>query len=263
VRPVSTVAAMTSPEVEPVGPVGIMIFKGSTFSIHDFKISIGDDGEVTSTMRPMIAWEIWPLWLRVAIDHEAAARAARQRLTHADGQEHDQLRPQLIEEETRAGMVTISAVAFALEAIALSAARHADLVAGIGRNASTSRRIAEVIKQCFVVPPAAWNDWRDALIKIFEFRNEATHHDAKSHDPIAHPAVRAGVPRPAVVYRLENATNAVHVALWTAVTVLKEPRPRLGKAFREKVAAWGHFADELREHSDDLRTASIEPVDTN
>lgn len=243
---------MASAEAEPVGPTGVMVFKGSTFSIVDFKISIGEDGELTSAMRPMIAWEIWPLWLRVAIDHHDTAAAARNRLVGADGQENDQLRSQLIEEETRAGMVTISAVAFSLEAIALSAARHADLVAGIGRNASSSRRTAEVIKQCFVVPPAKFSDWRDAVIKIFQFRNEAVHHDAQSHDPLPHPGVRAGVPRPAVVYRLENAIIAVDVGLWTAVTVLKEPRPRLGRQFRDKVAAWGQFADELREYRDGL-----------
>ena len=137
---------MVNAQADPVGPEGVMIFQGSTFSILDFKISIGEDDEVTSTMRPMIAWDIWPLWLRVAVDHQVAAAAARRRLANADGRENDQLRSQLIQEETQAGMVTISAVAFALEAIALSAARHAELVPGIGRNASSSRRVAEVIK---------------------------------------------------------------------------------------------------------------------
>jgi hypothetical protein len=155
---------MASAEAEPVGPTGAMVFKGSTFSIVDFKISIGEDGELTSAMRPMIAWDIWPLWLRVAIDHHDTAAAARNRLV-GHGQENDQLRSQLIEEETRAGMVTISAVAFSLEAIALSAARHADLVAGIGRNASSSRRTAEVIKQCFVVPPPKFRRCRPARVR--------------------------------------------------------------------------------------------------
>src|ERR1700741_560621 len=125
-----------------------MIFRGPTFAIQDFRISIDASGEMTSSMRPQIAWEMWPLWLCVAIDHEAAAKIARERLATTDHENGDQQRPALIEEETRAGMVAISAVAFTIEAMALSAATHAGLRPGVGRRVGAARRVAETLKQC-------------------------------------------------------------------------------------------------------------------
>jgi hypothetical protein len=207
-------------------------------------------------MRPQVAWELWPLWLRVAIDHEAAAADARQRLATAKGSEMDQLRAELIEEETRAGMVAISAVAFALEAMARSAAAHAELPHGIGRHASAARRIAEVLKQCFAVPPDRFLAWREVLVMIFASRNDAVHPDAGLRDPLPHPAVRAAVPRPAHVYRLENVTSAVEVGLWTATTATAVPRPRLGKPFRERTAGWRNFGEDLRGHREKARERS-------
>lgn len=230
----------------PVGPPGVLVFKGSTFAITDFTISVSDSGELTSTMRPQIGWEIWPLWLRVAIDHERAATAARGELSLTDGEENTERRTACIEAETRAGMVTISAAAFTVEAIALSAATHAGLPRGIGRNASAARRSAETIKQCFAIPNDQFGRWRTALIQVFRARNEAVHPDAGLRDPMPHPGLRAGVPRPAHVYRLENATAATEVALSTAIMAAANPRERLGGAFKDRVAAWAESADTLR-----------------
>lgn len=242
---------------EPVGPPGVLIFRGSTFAIRDFHISIDASGEMTSSMRPQIAWEIWPLWLRVAIDHEAAAKVAREQLATADGPDDDQRRASLVEEETRAGMVTVSAAAFTVEAMALSAATHAGLPPGIGRRASAARRVAETLKQCFAIPPSRFAAWRDSLVMIFSARNEAVHPDAGLRDPMPHPGIRAGVPRPAHVYRLENATATVDVVLWTALTACVKPRPRLGKAFRERVAGWTQSADDLRAHRTSIAKTAL------
>jgi hypothetical protein len=124
---------------EPVGPPGVMVFAGSTLAIPEWEISIGPDGELTSNMGPLqVAWELWPLWLRVAIDHEGAAAKARGHLLTAGGEHDDPRRAGLVADETRAGMVCICAVAFAVEAMARSAAKHAELPTGIGRNASAA-----------------------------------------------------------------------------------------------------------------------------
>jgi hypothetical protein len=226
-------------------------------AITEFSISMGDDGEMTSSMRPLIAWEVWPLWLRVAIDHEASASRARRQLASVIAPDDGGRRADLIEEETRACLVAISSVAFAVEAMALSAATKAGLPAGIGQNASAARRVAEVLKQCFAVPPAHFREWRDVLIMVFDARNEAVHPDAGLRDPLPHPGVRAGVPRPAHVYRLENATAAIDVGLWTAATAGAGPRPRLGKPFRESTAAWAQYAADLRVRREALPSSGL------
>ena len=244
---------------EPVGPAGVLIFRGSTFALKDFQLSIDDEGNVASSMRPQIAWELWPLWLRVAIDHEAAAVTVRRQLAASGDASQDGLRAQLIEDETRAGLVAIAATAFTLEAMALSAATRAQLPAGIGKSASAARRIAEVLKQCFVIPPTRFMVWRRSLVAIFEARNAAVHPDAGLRDPMPHPGLHAGVPRPAHVFRLENTAAAVTTAISTAALVSGAPRPRLGKEFGDGVAGWANFTDDLRRHRTSLGGGSREP----
>ena len=247
-----------------VGPPGLLIFRGSTVAIKDFELSFDAHGSLTSSMRPQIAWELWPLWLRVAIDHETLATVARCELMGADGADNDRRRADLVEEETRAGLVAITAAAFALEAMALSAAARAGLQAGIGRSASAGRRIAEVLKQCFVIPVDRFADWRRSIVEIFGARNAAVHPDAGLQDPMPHPALHAAVPRPAHIYRLENTSAAITAALTTARVASSSPRPRLGKQFREGIAGWASFVEELYAQRDALVAADLSttpPID--
>ncbi len=115
---------------EPVGTDGILVISGSTFGIRDLKIWADTDGELQTSMRPQIGWEMWPLWVRVAVEHESQARTARIAIRAAAD---DHARSSALTDETRAGMVAVSACAFALEAMSRSAARLAGMD-GVGRN---------------------------------------------------------------------------------------------------------------------------------
>lgn len=236
-----------SRDPKPVGPPGILVFRGSTFALRDFSISVREDGGITSNMRPMVAWEIWPLWVRVAIDHELQARTARSKLLTLGEDDQSGQRALRLADETRAGMVTITSAAFAIEAMALSAADKAGMAPGIGANASAARRIAEVLKQCFDLHPQGFPAWRRALIDIFRLRNLAVHADAGLKDPMPHPALNAGVPLPAHAYRLENASAAVEVAITTAEAAGERPKRRLGKKFVEATSSWREDAQGLRD----------------
>jgi hypothetical protein len=229
----------------------VLVIEGSQLQLRDIVLHL--DGSPSPAPRVMLSWEIWPMWLRVAIEHEAAARKFRAKLLQADGPDSDQLRAELLASETRAGMVAITASAFTFEALALSAVAKAGLAGGIGSRTSAAKRAAEMLKQCFAVPPDQFKAWRTGLQQLFTARNQAVHADTGFHEPLSHPALRAGVPRPAHVYRLENAQTAVEGALASALLLSKVPRATRGKAFREAVAAWTKMAEELRDLRDSLR----------
>jgi hypothetical protein len=111
--------------------VGVFVMKGSTFGVDELTLSFGPDGALTGNLRPVLGWELWPLWLRVAQEHFVAARTARTSLQAADSDGEE--RADLLRSETQAGMVAISAVAFAIEAMSISAARLAGLRGGKAR----------------------------------------------------------------------------------------------------------------------------------
>lgn len=237
----------SAPPDSRVGTQGVMLIRGGQLRLSNLSLTIGEDGQVTAApVEVQLSWDIWPLWLRVAIEHEATAAMSRAELLSADGPENDERRAALLEDETRAGMVTVTAAAFTLEAMALSAASKAG-VSGVGSESTAATRVAEVLKQTFEIKPDLFMTWRDQVKMLFKARNEAVHADAGFHDPLPHPALRAGVVRPAHVYRLENARGAVEIALWTALTLSPAPRPRLGRKFREATAPWAKAAEDLRD----------------
>ena len=238
----------------PVGSEGVLVIEGSQLKISDLHITLNLDGPPSlSPVRVLLSWEIWPMWLRVAIEHEAAARRIRTELLQADGPDDDQLRADLLASEARACMVAVTAAAFTFEAMALSAVAKAGLADGIGSRTSAAKRIAEMLKQCFAIPSDQFKGWRAGLQQLFTARNEAVHPDTGFHEPLPHPALRAGVARPAHVYRLENAQAAVEGALGCALALSKVPRPTRGKAFREAVAPWAKMAQNLHDLRDSLR----------
>lgn len=236
----------------PVGPPGVLLFQGSQMRIEDLRISLSEP----PSMRVKLSWDIWPLWLRVAIEHEAAAHRFREVLLRADGDENDSVRSKALEDETRACMVAITAAAFTFEAMALSAAARAGLVPNIGSAKGAASRVAEILKQCFAIPADQFMNWRASLRLLFEARDAAVHSDVRFHDPLPHPALRAGVPRPAHVYRLENAHAAVEGAVSTAKACGGAPRPGRGTKFRESVAQWQTIAEELGDLRSELLSQS-------
>jgi hypothetical protein len=213
---------------------------GMSLPVSDVRITIGGDVS-TPSAKFTVAIDMWPQWLRVAAEHQFKAETARDAIL-ASVSAAD--RSNALAEEMRAGMVTVSAAAFALEALALSAALRVPSVASVGSNASTGKRVAETIRQCFDLPGKAFPDWRKSVIQIFDARNWAVHPDAGFALPRSHPALNASVPPPAHIYRLENSQAAVRLALHTAKFCSEHAKARY-KDLKAIAAAWQQYVAEL------------------
>lgn len=240
---------MPPSNVARVGPSGVMTLRGGTLALQNFSLSIGPDGEVSATIEPMLAWEIWPLWLRIAIENERASAVARDKLlqpleSDTSAQLASERRSRHVEEETRAGLASLTAAAFSIEAMARSAVAATGL-SGVGTATSTAKRVCEALKQSFDLPQ--FMEWRALVIQIFKGRNAAVHPDAGLRSPLPHPALNARVPWPAHFYCYENAKGAVDVALHTALVASRNPKARHGKSFRSRIGAWEGFVAELRD----------------
>ncbi len=72
------------------------------------------------------------------------------------------------------------------------------------------------------------------------------HPDTDLQDPLPHPALRAHVPRPAHVYRLENAVGVLETTMSTVDVLPRRPRPGRGVSFAQSISSWTRFAEELK-----------------
>jgi hypothetical protein len=199
---------------------GVFVSDGMSLRIPagGLSIAIGDDGAPrASTVRFEVMLDVWPFWLDVALEHAASAMRARGRLealaiaSGTDTLEKRHASPLI--RECKAGMVAISAAAFALDNFYSVVQRfcpgYADLRKEFER-AGTARhqQISETLRRTFQVRSKEERRLRATIQEIFKYRDWAVHPPAEFRDPVRHDLFDVGVEWRFVAFR---ATNAVAV----------------------------------------------------
>lgn len=191
---------------------GVFISRGAHLRLSNFSISVGPDGVVASQITLGIAYDLWPLWLRIAVQHERLAVQARQRLVELTG-DHDDRHAAALAEETTAGMVTIAAAGFAIDAFYGAVKGRIDDPPPRGRRSRRYALIAETLKRAFVMSQRSSNTLRAAVRQVFRFRDMGVHPTGDFRDAIQHPVMGSGVAFPHIAFRVENAQAAVEFVL--------------------------------------------------
>jgi hypothetical protein len=145
---------------------------------------------------------LWNVWSRVAIDHEATAW--HHRAEWKAGQTRN------VMSEFEASLVTAAAVAFTLDAL------HADVAPLIGRIADPQVRgkVWPYMRDTFDAackPPGAWAG--DFEWVFTELRKHAVHSRPEMHVPIWHDGLKSSVARENVLFSAESCTRAVDLMM--------------------------------------------------
>jgi hypothetical protein len=156
---------------------------------------------------------LWTSWTRVAIQHEAMAKAARQELEQAAPENRDGY---MLQNEADAALVAICATAFALEALTrelddLITLPPATLAAWQRNPPPADRHVLELLKLS-VDPRGLVAVWTRELAWLFGVRGGAVHYESMNEPTQPHP-VGINVSVAQVMYSPENATRAVHLLL--------------------------------------------------
>jgi len=208
------------------GPGGVFIDRGMQLRIPEITLSIGPDGQPQlSTVTPELAYDLWPLWLRIAIDHQHMARAARTRLEAITGT-HDARHGRALQDETTAGMVSISAAMFAIDAFYGAVLARIDVPPPKGKRSQRYAIIAETLKRAFTMTQKSSNAIRNRLQEAFRIRDMSVHPTGQFRQPMLHPVMHVGVAMPHVAFRVENAEAAVHMAISLIEQCSKVPKAR-------------------------------------
>lgn len=215
-------------------PGGIYISSGMTMSIPEggLKISVGNDGKVSaSSCNFIVGLDVTHHWLTIALDHLLDCEAAASELLPRwkSGEDGEQIGA-LLEQEFFHGMQAISASAFAIDAFYGSVisciAIPPDLLGAWKRNkTSRSNQICEVLRRGFRIGPKSSKQMREVLKQIFSFRDKAVHPNNTLSEPIWHPTLEVGMEWRFVVFRVENARNALAFALTVLSQITRRPKP--------------------------------------
>jgi hypothetical protein len=164
-------------------------------------------------------------WFVIAVEHEQAAIAARARAVAApDGSSEMGL---AFDHETRAAMVAVAAVAFALDALYDKVNAMLDPTARPKFNDAVKRsgRIVETLKVALDVGER-FQAWQTQISRLFELRDDLVHFRSTLNPPAPHPTGKSNVTREASIYTSEEATRAVDLALEVLTAAYSSPRKR-------------------------------------
>lgn len=222
--------------IAPAKP-GILIVGGSSLKLSNIGLSIDTvTGDVTAKpVVPTAQVDFWPYWLRIAIEHLPQARSARLVLASAAGNsrsDDSKHETRALEDEIAVAMVVIAAAAFSVEAFSAMVHQQAGLGTGVGRSTSAARRIAEILRQAFVIHPRSFQEVRSTLGTLFRIRNLAVHPPAAFQKFYPHP-VTASVPIPFAAFTVENSEVTLRFILDMLVWCTSSPRPGRPRPFRE------------------------------
>jgi len=211
---------------EPATPVGVFISKGMHLRISNLRLSLLPDGSVElDPVVPELAYDMWPLWLQVAVRHERAALEARRRLEALTG-DRDDRHGAALQDETKAGMVTIAAGVFAIDAFYGAVKDRIDNLPEQGPRSRRYAIVAETLKRAFTMSQASSNQLRGNLREVFRFRDRSVHPTGLFQPAERHPVLGVGVAVPHVAFRSENASKILTFAFEVIGQCAKVPKPR-------------------------------------
>jgi hypothetical protein len=180
-------------------------------------------GATAGGLSIQIRTHLWISWARISLKHEAMAHAARQEMRQPGA---DQSR--LLEREADAGLVGISAAAFALEALyreldVLGVVPAATLAAWKKNRLSDDKQILELVKLA-VDPKGLVRVWTRELAWLFGVRGSSVHYRGSFEAPQPHP-LGTNVAPSQITYSAENATQAVDLLLGVLERCRDKPKP--------------------------------------
>lgn len=212
---------------------GVFADRQTRLRLSEISILIGPDGQPQiSVGTPDLAYDIWPLWLGIAFDHKRTARAARTCLESIAGP-HGERHGRALQDETSAGMVTIAASVFAIDAFYASVLVRIDDPPPWGRKSRRYAIIAETLKRALTMSQAGSNAVHERLREAFRFRNIIVHPTGDFRENLLHPVMRVGVAMPHVAFSVENAE-----AITTMIFSLIEQCASVPKARHKPLVAW-------------------------
>jgi hypothetical protein len=171
---------------------------------------------------------LWISWARIAVQHEAMARAVAQAIQRPGADQSH-----LLEQEAEAGMISVCGAAFALEALSrelseLGAIPQATLdrwreKRKKGQGPAAENVTCEVLAQT-IDARGLVTTWRGELGWLFDLRDSSVHYEGALAPLESHP-LGVNVAPSQVAYSAENATRAVDLLLKILERCRDKPKP--------------------------------------
>jgi hypothetical protein len=178
---------------------------------------------------------LWVTWMEIATAQLRAAERARTATEGVPAIGGEYLTG--LDRELAASLVAIVVAGHALDAFGGSVAAHLDFPAGLQatwqkNGTKRSARILETLKLAFEIGPRA-GSWDERFRQLFDRRDFGVHHRSELRPMVPHATGRTQVSHESSVFCVENARDAVELAVEVMTTCMASPR-----ATQRRIADW-------------------------
>jgi len=191
---------------------GVLIFEGMTvgFCPGDLTISIDEEGKPQSSAILSTSYNVLPLWLRVAHDNVALAKAAYETIADQWNDVPDNQRALLLAELTPA-IQTFVACGIAYDAFyeqikPFASISENDVAAWKKNRTSRATQISEVIRRVYKLNGESFRKVKNVIKDTIRLRDLAVHPSHKIERAINRPDIPVGLDWRFCTYRYENAS---------------------------------------------------------
>ena len=193
-------------------------------------LEIDETGQLSASLsRIEVSLDTSVMWLRIALDQLDQARRAHASGVDAARSGDDRVLGESLESECAAGMLAISASAFALDAFYAALKDRSPRVARIplrsgDRRSTRYKIVGEAFRREFKVSGAGLVNLMSALSQVFQFRDYAVHPRADFALPVLKAEVNRITEWRFVSFGAPSAQAAVRAALAILVQLVRVPR---------------------------------------
>lgn len=175
----------------------------------DMSISVGQSGEVEPRIVVSTAYNVLPLWLRIANDSLLQARTASEAIAAQWTDADRDSRKQLLVKELTASLQVFVSCGIALDALYDQLRPHAKLdptTIDQWKKNKTARatQISEVIRRVYKLNNEIHTNFRQAIEDIIKFRDRAVHPSLELKNTCGRPDIPVGVDWKFSAYRYSN-----------------------------------------------------------
>jgi len=192
---------------------GVLVFKGMTvgFLPGDLAISVDESGSINSKAILSSAYNVLPIWLRIAHDQLVQAKQASDAVA-TRWAANDETNRELLVSELEPSLQVFVASGIALDALydqlrPFAKLSHTEIQAWKGNKTARGKQITEVIRRVFKLKAKETALFQQSITEILKYRDMAVHPSLELKRMCTRPDIPVGVDWKFSAYRYSSAAG--------------------------------------------------------
>jgi hypothetical protein len=199
--------------------MGVLVFEGMTvgFLPGDLVISLEESGPVSSKAILSTAYNVLPIWLRIANDQLLHAKQVSEAVA-ARWEANDEINRELLVAELEPSLLVFVACGIAMDALydqlrPFAQLSETDIQAWKRNRTARERQILEVIRRVYRLGNEVTAQFGQNITEVLKFRDMAVHPSLELKQSCIRPDVPVGVDWKFAAYKYVNAAKCFEVTM--------------------------------------------------